>query len=348
MDINIPVLIPAYNPDEELWKVVDGLIRHNFKDIIIVNDGSKPGCEPIFQRLEKMKQCHVLRHAVNLGKGRALKTGLNYFYLHFPNCIGVVTADADGQHQSTDILSAAQSLKKNPAKLTIGARQMERGVPFRSLFGNVLTRFVFSFLVGKKITDTQSGLRGIPRAFIPKILDIKGERYEYEINMLILTKRESVDIIEIPIRTIYLENNISSHFNPFFDSMKIYFQLLRFSFSSMLASFCDFIVFTIAFKLTSNIILSLLMGRFIVGSMLNYIINRRLVFHSKAGVFSSLLKYYLALAVMSLVSYVMIKAAAAQWGFKIIIAKIVVETLLFAFSFLIQREFVFTAKKEED
>jgi len=347
MEINVPVLIPAYNPDEELWKVVEGLIRHNFKDIIIVDDGSKPGCEPIFAHLEKIKECHILRHAVNLGKGRALKTGLNYFYLHFPNNVGVVTADADGQHQLTDILNTAASLKKNPGKLTIGAREMGKNVPFRSLFGNVLTRFVFSVVIGKKISDTQSGLRGIPRSLVPQLLKVRGERYEYEINMLILTKRESVDIVEIPIHTIYLENNISSHFNPFFDSMKIYFQLLRFAFSSILASFCDFIVFTIAFKLTSNIILSLLMGRFIVGSMLNYIINRRLVFHSKAGVFSSLLKYYLALTVMSFVSYVMIKAAVAQWGFKIIAAKILVETLLFIFSFLIQREFVFTNKGEE-
>jgi glycosyltransferase involved in cell wall biosynthesis len=346
MDINVPVLIPAYNPDEALWKVVDGLIRHKFKNIIIVNDGSKPGCEPIFQRLEKMKECHVLHHAVNLGKGRALKTGLNYFYLHFPKSIGVVTADADGQHQPTDILSAAQSLKQNPGKLIIGARQMRSSVPFRSLFGNVLTRFVFSFLVGKKITDTQSGLRGIPRDFVPKLLYIKGERYEFEINMLISTKREAVDIIEIPIHTIYLEDNISSHFNPFFDSMKIYFQLLRFAFSSMLASFCDFIVFSIVYGLTANILLSLLIGRFLIGSLLNYIINRKLVFHSKTKVLASLLKYYLALIIMSILSYLLISLALEHLGFKIMIAKIVVETCLFVFSFLIQREFVFFIEDE--
>jgi putative flippase GtrA len=276
-----------------------------------------------------------------------LKTGLNHFYLHFPYSPGIVTADGDGQHQPSDILKVINTSKENPDKLIIGARELRDKVPFRSLFGNVLTRFVFSVVIGKKISDTQSGLRGIPHSLVPQLLNVKGERYEYEINMLILTKRQSVEIIETPIRTIYLENNISSHFNPFFDSMKIYFQLLRFAFSSLLASFCDFIVFTTAFKLTSNIILSLLIGRFIVGSMLNYVINRRLVFHSKAGVFSSLLKYYLALAVMSFVSYVLIKVAVAQWGFKIIIAKIVVETLLFVFSFLIQREFVFTAKRED-
>jgi glycosyltransferase involved in cell wall biosynthesis len=344
--MNIPVLIPAYNPDESLWKVVDGLIRLNFNDIIIVNDGSKPECDPIFERLEKMEQCHIVRHAVNSGKGRALKTGLNYFYLDFPNSHGVVTADADGQHQPEDILRVAKALTENPDKLVLGVRKLGREVPFRSLFGNVLTRFVFAALVGKKISDTQSGLRGLPRALVPQLLKVKGERYEYEINMLILTKRKAVDIVEIPIDTIYIEDNISSHFNPFFDSMKIYFQLLRFAFSSLIASFFDFIVFTLTFGLTANIMISLLIGRFIVGSILNYIINRRLVFHSKSGVLSSLLKYYLALVVMSFISYLSINIAMAELGIKVIAAKIVVETLLFGFSFLIQREFVFGSSEE--
>ncbi|NIM13827.1 MAG: glycosyltransferase [Candidatus Aminicenantes bacterium] len=344
--MNIPVLIPAYNPDESLWNVVDGLVRLNFSDIIIVNDGSKPECDPIFERLENMEQCHIVRHAVNSGKGRALKTGLNYFYLNFPGSAGVVTADADGQHQPTDILKVAEALTENPDKLILGVRKLGRKVPFRSLFGNVLTRFVFAVVIGAKISDTQSGLRGLPRALVPNFLKVKGERYEYEINMLILTKMKSIEIVEIPIETIYIEDNISSHFNPFFDSMKIYFQLLRFAFSSMIASFFDFIVFTLTFGLTANIMISLLIGRFIVGSMLNYIINKRLVFHSKSGVLSSLLKYYLALVVMSFISYLLINIAMAELGIKVIAAKIVVETLLFGFSFLIQREFVFGSSEE--
>jgi putative flippase GtrA len=217
---------------------------------------------------------------------------------------------------------------------------------------------------------------------VPTLLTTRGERYEFEINMLILSKKgvappthsrsdrcrsfgassqkfaektkfqkvlvkkRSVDIIEIPIDTIYLENNVSSHFNPFFDSMKIYFQLLRFAFSSMLASFCDFIVFSIVYNLTANILVSLLIGRFLIGSLLNYIINRRLVFHSKTRVLSSLFKYYLALIIMSFLSYLLITLALAHLGFKVMIAKIVVETFLFVFSFLIQREFVFFVEDE--
>ena len=345
--MNIPVLIPAYNPDEVLYKVVHSLIDLDFKDIIIVDDGSKPECEPIFEKLGKMEQCHVLKHAVNSGKGRALKTGLNYFYLNFPNSSGIVTADADGQHQPKDILKVANILSENPGKLIMGVRKLGRKIPFRSLFGNTLTRIVFSLVIGKKISDTQSGLRGLPRSEVPHLLRVTGERYEYEINMLILTKMRSLDIIEVPIETIYIHENVSSHFNPFFDSVKIYFQLLRYAFSSMLTSFFDFIVFTIMFKLTSNIMVSLLIARFVVGSMLNYIINRQLVFHSKSRVFFSLLKYYAALFIMSIISYLLINWTMAQLGVTVIIAKVTVETLLFAFTFLIQRDFVFQGRAED-
>jgi len=379
--MDIPILIPSYNPDHRLTEVVEALISEGVKHIIIVNDGSRTECDPIFEKLEKLEPCTVLKHAVNCGKGRALKTGLNHFYLHFPHSPGIVTADGDGQHRTGDILRVANGLKENPGKLILGSRKLDHDVPFRSLFGNVLTRFVLFFIIGRKVYDTQSGLRGIPRLLVPNLLTMRGERYEFEINMLILSKRrwhpqpiksvaadavktpginkksaektkfrevpvkkQAVDIIEIPIDTIYLENNVSSHFNPFFDSMKIYFQLLRFAFSSMLASGCDFIVFSIAYSLTGNILVSLLIGRFLIGSLLNYIINRRLVFHSKTKVLSSLLKYYLALIIMSVLSYLLITLALDYLGFKVMIAKIVVETFLFVFSFLIQREFVFFAE----
>ena len=347
MTNSIPILIPSYNPDHRLLELVDALIGEGIKHIIIVNDGSGEESNSIFNKLEILESCTVLKHAVNCGKGRALKTGLNYFYLHFPGSPGVVTADSDGQHQPADILKIVNALSEHQGKFIMGVRKMGQKVPFRSLFGNVLTRFVFSFMVGKKISDTQSGLRGIPRPLVPQLLKVKGERYEYEINMLILTKKQSMDIIEKSIDTIYIEENKSSHFNPFFDSMKIYFQLLRFAFSSLIAAFFDFIVFTITFDLTANIILSLLTGRFLVGSMLNFIINKRLVFRTKGQVVSSLLKYYLALVIMSVLTYLLMNLAIERLGLKVIIAKILVETVLFAFSFSIQREFVFLNKEED-
>ncbi|MCU0285696.1 MAG: glycosyltransferase family 2 protein [Acidobacteria bacterium] len=224
--MNIPILIPAYNPDETLLKVVTGLMSEHFEHIIIVNDGSPQECLPIFEQLAKIPQCSLLTHTQNRGKGRALKTGLNYFYEHFPGCAGIVTADADGQHLPADILKIAKELKNQTGQLILGVRRMDHKVPFKSLFGNVLTRFVFRFVTGANVSDTQSGLRGLPVEMIKPLLDIPGERYEYEINMLIWAARKTGKIIEIPIHTIYIEGNKRSHFNPFSDSLKIYAQLL--------------------------------------------------------------------------------------------------------------------------
>jgi glycosyltransferase involved in cell wall biosynthesis len=344
--MHTPILIPTFNPDHRLTQLVEALIAEGVRHIVVVNDGSRSECNSIFEQLKSHEQCTLLHHAVNCGKGRALKTGLNHIYMAYPEAAGAVTADGDGQHRTEDILQVATELERHPGKLVMGARKMGKEVPFRSLFGNVLTRFVFSFLVGKKVADTQSGLRGLPRSAVPELLRVNGERYEYEINMLIMTKRQNIDIVEVPIETVYIDENKSSHFNPLVDSMRIYFQLLRFAFSSLIASVFDFIVFTVMYRLSGNIVISLLAGRFVVGSLLNYVINRRLVFHSSERVWSTLSRYYFALVAMSLVSYLLIRFVVIQWGFKITVAKIVVETCLFVFSFLVQREFVFGSKEE--
>lgn len=341
--MNIPVLIPAYNPDETLLKVVKELIEVHFNHIIIVNDGSKTDCAPIFEQLKKIPQCRVLNHTKNCGKGRALKTGLSYYYDNFPGSEGIVTADADGQHQPPDILKVAKELteNENPGQLILGVRQMGRKVPFKSLFGNVLTRFVFRFVTGVKISDTQSGLRGLPRSLAPQLLTIPGDRYEYEINMLTWAAMKASRIVEIPIDTIYIEGNIRTHFNPFSDSLKIYFQLLRYVFFSMLAGVFDFIIFLIVFMGTGGIILSLLGGRLAAGGAADYIKNRRLVFQEETRGVPRLLKYYFALLVMSLVAYFLIGVAHERLALSVPLAKIIVEILLFGFSYLIQREFVF-------
>ncbi|HLP45221.1 MAG TPA: bifunctional glycosyltransferase family 2/GtrA family protein [Candidatus Kapabacteria bacterium] len=337
--MNIPVLIPAYNPDEILLQVVAGLVQAHFDHIIIVDDGSKPGCAPIFNRLEKIAQCHVLTHAQNCGKGRALKTGLRYFYDHFPGSDGIVTADADGQHLSADILKVAQELTKRKGQLILGVREMDRNVPFKSLFGNVLTRFVFRFITGAKISDTQSGLRGLPRSLIKPLLDITGERYEYEINMLTWAALKTGPIVEIPIDTIYIEDNKRSHFNPFSDSLKIYSQLLRYLFFSILTGVLDFILFLILFRWTGSIILSLVVGKPAAGALFDFFIHKGKVFH-KSGI-TRLLKYHFALISMSLVTYLLMVMAMQWLAVSTVAAKIMVEILLFGINYFIQREFVF-------
>lgn len=344
--MNIAVLIPAYNPGKPLLSLVDSLIRLDFERIVIVNDGSEAPFNHIFEKLEQIRNCRVLRHAVNLGKGRALKTGFNYCYLNFPDIPGIVTVDADGQHLPEDVLKVSETFLNNQGKLVIGARRFGNETPLRSLIGNTMTRYVFRFLVGKKLSDTQSGLRCIPMNKIPYFLRMDGERYEYEMNMLISTKRDHTDIVEEGIRTVYVDNNKSSHFNPFIDSMKIYFLLLRFASSSMLASLLDFVVFTLSYKLSSNISLSIFVGRYTVGPMVNFAVNKSFVFHHKGDISRPLIKYFFSATVMGIFASFLIGAVSNRFSLSVISSKILVETCLFIVSFTIQRDYIFMSRSE--
>lgn len=344
--MHIPVLIPAYNPDQKLLSVVEDLIRFGFDKIIIVNDGSDSCCRDIFKKLENMEFCHVLHHAVNLGKGRALKTGFNYFYLNFHDAQGIVTADADGQHLAEDIRKVVLAFLENPHNMVIGSRVFAGDTPLRSRLGNIITRYVFRFLVGKKLSDTQTGLRCIPRDRIPEMIRLEGEKYEYEMNMLISTKTSHIDIIEKPIATVYIENNKSSHFNPLIDSMKIYFLLMRFFFSSSITTIIDFLVFILAFKLTEQLSVSIILSRFIA-SLFNFTFNRSVVFHNKAQLKYVVIRYYLLLIMMSFITFLAIRAAVHFFGFNVIIAKVFVESLLFIASFVIQRDLIFAPSPDQ-
>jgi glycosyltransferase involved in cell wall biosynthesis len=346
--MTIPVLIPAYNPDELLLGLVESLIQSGIRDIIVVNDGSRPECGSIFAALERKEHCHVLHHATNLGKGRAIKTGLNFFYLMFKDAPGIVTADADGQHTAHDISMIVEAFLNAPKALVMGARKFDKKVPLRSLVGNTLTKYVFRLLVGAKISDTQSGLRCIPRYAIPLLLNLEGEKYEYEMNVLIATKTNEIPVVEREIDTIYLDDNRSSHFNPLVDSMRIYFLLLRFFFSSIFASSVDFLVFSVAFYLCNNVLMSIICARAVAGNI-NFFINRKLVFRSSAHVAIAILKYYSLLVAMAAVASLAIKALADA-GMNVILAKALTETLLFIASFSIQRDYIFggsTARTRE-
>ncbi|MEJ2700163.1 MAG: bifunctional glycosyltransferase family 2/GtrA family protein [Desulfuromonadales bacterium] len=337
--MKIAVVIPAYNPETSLLPLVEALLDRGLRPIIVVNDGSVPSCRGIFDRLAELEHCHVVHHAANLGKGRALKTGFNYCCVHFPEALGVVTADADGQHLPDDVLRVAKDFMDHPASLVLGARALTKGTPLRSRLGNLATRHVFRLLVGGRITDTQSGLRCLPKGVVPELLRLEGERYEYEMNMLILASKKRINIREVGIETVYLENNRSSHFNPLVDSMKIYFLLLRFSFSSLLASSIDFLVFSALYLVNRNILLSLVMARLVSGGV-NFVVNKNLVFHSHERAQLPLLKYFLLFVTLAGLSFFSIKAMAG-FGMNVIAAKVIAETVLFFGSFTIQRDFIF-------
>lgn len=341
----VVVLIPAYNPDSLLVQLVEDLSASGFQRIVVVNDGSAAECLPVFDRLGRVEDCHVVHHAANLGKGRALKSGFNYTYLRFPDAAGIVTVDADGQHLAQDICKVAEEFMAHPRALVIGGRTFSKGTPLRSLVGNLATRYVFRLLVSGSLSDTQSGLRCFPLDLVPQLMALAGERYEYEMNMLVFAGRQRIDLREVGITTVYLENNRSSHFNPLIDSMKIYFLLLRFGFSSLLAAGIDFLVFAAIYWLRSDILTALVVARVVSGGV-NFLINKSLVFHDEEKSARPFFKYLALFLVLAMLSFMSIKALAGI-GVNVVVAKVLAESVLFLASFTIQRDFIFVSPTAE-
>jgi glycosyltransferase involved in cell wall biosynthesis len=334
------VLIPAYRPSASLPDVVQALSAKAVPAIVIVDDGSGPEYRDVFARAAAFPNVHLIRHATNLGKGAALKTGINYALCAFPGLVGIVTADADGQHHPDDIVRIAGTLLARPDCLVLGSRGFDGEVPWRSRFGNSLTSMVVHALIGQKLTDTQTGLRGIPTSLLLRILRIESTGYEYELEMLIAAHHSSVPVIEEPIRTIYEDGNKSSHFNPVVDSMKIYFVLARFGSVSLMTAVLDNLVFYLAFRHTGHILGSQILARvFAVG--FNYSMVRRSVFYSKQRHKTVLPKYLLLVLVSGSVSYAGIRLLSAKLGTNPVSAKLMVETVLFFANFAVQRIFIF-------
>lgn len=342
---DVAVLIPAYNPDSALLELLDGLRAEGFERILVLDDGSGPECAPIFAAAAERAQ--LLRHAVNRGKGRALKTGLNALLASSPDLLGVVCVDADGQHRPADAAKVAALLRGAPPRtLAIGQRTFSGRAPLRSLIGNVITRQVFFFLTGQKLNDTQSGLRALSMGIIPELLALSGERYEYETSMLAHTKSAGIKLLTIDIETVYVAGNKSSHFNPLLDSLKISFVLLRFLSSSLLSSGIDLAIYSACILSGCSIGASLAMAR-AISSFLNFLMNKKYVFLKKSEFLACLIKYYLLVLVIFTLSYLMVSNLNERLGMNAILAKALSESVLFALSFLVQRSLVFTRKDGE-
>jgi glycosyltransferase involved in cell wall biosynthesis len=220
------VLIPAWEPDGRLSSLVDDLFRCGFASIVVVDDGSSHSCAAVFHALQQRSTVRVVTHERNLGKGRALKTGIDLILRELPLHQGVITADADGQHTAEDIARAAAALCKNETSPVLGVRTFNGDVPLRCRIGNGITRSVFRLLTGIKLSDTQTGLRGFPRDLLPELLLLHGERYEYEMVVLTHLCRTGRTPVEVTIKTLYLDGNRSSHFRPLRDSISILLALV--------------------------------------------------------------------------------------------------------------------------
>lgn len=219
--MQVIILIPAYQPSRNIVTYVKQLKKSMDCNIVVVNDGSDHSFHKVFEALSLY--CMVLQHTENQGKGASLRHGFTYISKHYPNCNGVLTVDADGQHAIEDVINICQEVEKNDHHVIFGVRDFySKTVPWKNKFGNRLTSFLCQLRYHRKISDTQTGLRFYPSSILPELLMIEGDRYEYEFRVLIHFFETKKKILEFPIATIYLEEQTPSHFHRVKDSYRIY------------------------------------------------------------------------------------------------------------------------------
>ena len=364
----IVVLIPSLDPNEKLIRTVKGMISEGFSNIVLVNDGSKKENMWPFEELSALPEVRVTGYDENHGKGYALKYGFQYVMDNYPDAAGVLTADGDGQHLPEDCKAVAEAMLKRDENI-FGCRNFkDPSVPKRNKAGNTISIFAYNLLCGIKLSDTQTGLRAIPFRYLSEYVNVEGNRFEYETNVLIYMKDKGIPFSEVPIKTVYEEDsNEGSHFRVVEDSVKIYKpllkyggpRLLKFLCGSLLSTLIDLGLFTLFTWLITKffdkasepdflvIIGSVFGAGFFarVGSSLfNYAYNKHAVFGDRPNKKMSIFKYY-ALAVCifgaSTILVSIITFIFGSAGFARTVVKFIVDACLFIVSYKIQREWVF-------
>lgn len=361
----ISVVLPSLDPDEKLIAVIDGLLEYGFSDIILVNDGSKPENLHYFTDLAAQHpEIHLLHHEVNKGKGAALKNAFRWFLVNRPDGFGVVTVDGDNQHHPADTKACCEHMLKT-GHVVLGCRDFNQAdVPARSSFGNKTTSLIFKIFVGMTISDTQTGLRAIPRKVLEPLIEVSGDRFEYETNMLLAFKTKGIVFDEVKIRTVYIEENKSSHFRVIHDSWRIYKLILAHFFRYTVSSAACFVVDSGMVFLLTKILGGFLVdpilsgistiGARVVSSLINFFMNKKLVFQSNVSTGKAMVRYY-ALAVPQLAVqaianqalYTLLGITEQQAGMRTLI-HVLVMCVLFIVSFTIQQRWVFAPQKSKE
>lgn len=356
------IIIPAYKPDEKLIRLLQELKEKTPARLLVVNDGSGEAFAPIFSQVEKMN-CTLLVHPVNRGKGAALKTAYQFLLDEGNDREVICTADADGQHLPEDILRCLKCAEENPDALVLGSRSFRGDVPFRSRFGNAISRFTFHLLMGTRVYDTQTGLRAFSAALLPEMLSVPGDRYEYEMQVLCNAAKKKWPIREVEIQTVYIEENASSHFNPLRDATRVYglllknacgrfFQMIEFLFSSLFAFLLDVVIYTILFNFVFYLfidnkellaLLSLLVARSI-SSVVNFLINRKVVFGNLKKPVRSFLLYCLTVLLVFVGNHELNTLFLLHCHLHEVPSLILAQLICFPFSFLFQKYIVFPKK----
>lgn len=353
------VVIPALDPEPSLTDYAQALLDRGVTRVVVVDDGSGPERQAVFAALEAMDGCAVLRHQRNRGKGRALKTAFAYIRSRSEWAgAAVVTADADGQHAVDDVCAVARAAAEETDRLVMGVRDLGLDhVPTRSKMGNRVTSWAFHLLYGVRLADTQTGLRGVPWEMLEWCLAIGGERFEYEMNMLIKAAREHVDLRQVSIQVIYFDNNAGSHLRTVRDAWRVFLVLISglgwYTAAAALSAAADVLSFwlcsAVIFRPLSDLACywwSTLTAR-ALSSSINYTLNRRYVFGSRPRR-RTLARYYCLWLGQLMCSYLLLVAITLLFpALPPVIGKALADILLAIFSYQIQLRWVFREEDED-
>lgn len=333
------VLVPAYEPDARLVALVADLTAAcPDLHVLVVDDGSGPDHTAVFDAAREAGAV-VVHHPANRGKGRALKTGFARAAELWPG-EDVVCADSDGQHRPEDVVRVAERVARSREAMVLGVRHFTGPVPSRSRLGNAVTRRLFMLTTGIDLTDTQTGLRAYPAEMLPWLQGVEGERFEYELELLLRAHGAGHAIVEVPIATVYLDDNASSHFRPVRDSLRVYAPMVRFAASSALAASVDYVLLFLLHLLTGSLAMSVVGAR-VASATLNYQTNRRVVFGRHSS--SSAPRYAALVGVVLALNLALMQLLVAGVGLPLLVAKVLTEGALLGVSYVVQRRFVFPA-----
>lgn len=340
---NISIIIPSLDPNERLAGVVDSVRNEGFTDIILVDDGSKEENKHFFPSGDDIT---LLVHPVNKGKGEALKTALRYVIENRPSSSGVITLDGDGQHLAKDVKSVGEKMLET-GKFILGVRDFSLPeVPPKSRIGNRFSSLALALCCGSYISDTQTGLRAIPKSLFVPMSEVEGSRFEYETNVLLGLRSMHAQYCEVKIETVYLDENKGTHFHPIKDSLRIFSLIFKYLFSSLAAFLTDIILFSVLTKFLSvGVIASTVIAR-AVSSLINFFLNKKVVFNSKESLPKSIAKYYLLAIPIMLISAFGVKGISILTDVPadsliVTAIKIVVDIILFILNYNIQKKWIF-------
>ena len=330
-------LIPAYEPEPVLTGLVDRLAEDGFT-VVVVDDGSGAQFRSIFETVSS--RATVLTHQVNQGKGQAIRTGLIYIKKRMDPEAVIVTVDADGQHKPEDALRLCDIAAAHPGTLVLGGRRFTGKVPLRSRLGNTFTRLIYRLATGSHVYDTQTGLRAFHAGLTDALLEIPGDRYEYEMNVLLEFPGRGIPILEEEIETIYINENSSSHFNAVRDSVRICAEILRFSASSLAGFAVDYTLYALLLPITGSLALANVGAR-CVSAFVNFSLNRKFVFGSREDLLRSGLSYAALAAGILVGNTAVLSFLVNGAGITPLAAKILTEVIFFMISYLVQKFVIF-------